>query len=281
MVSLKLSNSSFVFLLVAILSVACAQHARCEEVLAKGDSASKIATEALFNGPFDPSNLRPEIGTQKGLPRIEYKRVGEFGHPYEAMAIVFTQDEDCLATLREKWRSGEETRSPSQVCRYSWAAEIVRAPVPELEHRWNDTWLHPRERWLSAVRRLLRLINENPAHSVHELVEILPLERISVSPMTCPQSAPNFSDIRDIAWMPDRFANVIFPDEQEWDIGNSYKGGSPILITLKTEYNSSTARGMAEEGTPMFWAEQLMEAFQPCIEAAGFRPLGWSAGYNE
>lgn len=263
--------------------VTFAQTDRTEDKLQLDNSTAYAASAALRKGIFDPSNMNPKIEGRVGFPRIEYQMKGPFGAIYAAMTIVFAQDENCLSDLHEAYRVGEDIPFHAQACRYYWAAEIVRGPVPEEQDRMSTTWLLTRERWHAAVDGLAALILQHPEQSVDELIDELPLERINVTPASCPEATPDFSGVREMNWMPEWFLNVVSPDDPDAVAGLQfrYKDSAKVVVTLKVGGHSSTAEGVPEDGNPMHWGLELMGAFQPCIEAAGYGPLSWHGNAAE
>lgn len=246
-----------------------------EDMTLEERNAYQSASIALRDGPLNPASLNPITESRTGLPRIEYQSVDAFGGITAAMTIVFARDENCLLELNKAYRAREDVSRHAQTCRYSWAAEIIRAPVPDDGSRWSDKWLNPRERWNYAVGSLASLILQYPDQSADQLIDRLQLERISITPMSCPTASPDFTSVNEIRWMPQRFSNVIVPDDQDGEAGILDKDGGQVFISLRTLSESVSSKGKPKDGTPMLWGLTLMQAFQPCIEAAGYGPLGW------
>ncbi|MEM9668981.1 MAG: hypothetical protein AAF950_08660 [Pseudomonadota bacterium] len=257
--------------------IASAQIDRVDEKIPLESSAAYTASLALRDGVFHPSSLNPKIDGRIGYPRIEYQMKDAFGAILAAMAIVFAQDENCLSDLHEAYRAGEDIPFHTQACEYYWAAEIVRGPVPEDQYRMNTKSLLARERWAAAVDGLESLILRHPEQPIDELIDQLPLERISVTPASCPEATPDFSGVRDMNWMPEWFLNVVAPNDPDTVPGLQfrYKDPTKVIVTVRVGGHSATAQGVPEDGNPMGWGLELMRAFQPCVEAAGYGPLNW------
>ena len=278
----KVKISAFAAFIVCLTNVFSASAQQdLEDMTLEERNAYQSASLALRDGPLNPASLAPVIESRTGLPRIEYQSIGPFGGMTAAMTIVFAQDENCLLELYKAYKDEEDVPTRYQACRYSWAAEIVRASVPDDESRWSDKWFNPRERWNYAVGNLASLILQYPDQSADQLIDRLPLEHISITPVSCPIASPNFAGVNEIKWMPQRFLNVIAPDDQDGEVGILDTDGEKVSISLHVLSDSVSAKGKPKDGTPMLWGLELMQAFQPCIEAAGYGQLGWSIYSDE
>lgn len=237
------------------------------------DEASVIIADELLNA----GKLKTELTSNGGYSstRIEVTYIGDdWGFIAAAMAIELASDQTCLADQNHRIReTGQTNGSLSEICPIQWYARLVRAPVPDGH---DKPYLRARQRGSALRSKVAALLSATPEAQLETLKPELKLETLDVTAANCPTAELDFLKSETAEWVPHNFSFNLKPRGSS-ALPRIFLHPDTIKVKISSYPDSVEAQGVPVEGTPMRWGLNLLNSMTPCLEAAGYQPLGWAA----
>lgn len=221
------------------------------------------AKQVLWETVFDPS-VYAEGLHERPQTRIEMRYHGDdYDYPVAALALTYAREPDCVAALRQA------AVRPPDACPFGWRAHVVRAPEPEsnqypgLRPRWRGSALEAR---LAAQPALMEAGAET-------IIAALDIEHLILEEAGCLEAQPDLAGLVTVSPVQKSYSELFDPAVEFKGLGGLYLHADTVSVRVESYAGVLEASGVPEAGRVTGWARDLLLAFDPCFEKAGFGPL--------